>query len=177
MANSLQEQLLKSGLVDSKRAKAIEQEKRKKGKKQPTRKKGERAEDRRETKPAQAQKAQRDRALNRQRDDERQRRAVAAQIKQLIADHRLPKRDGDIAYNFADGQKVKRLYVSEPVHKQLSGGEAAIVKLHGQYDIVPRATAEKIRERDAACVIVCNEPGKDEDDPYGDFPVPDDLMW
>ena len=40
--------------------------------------------------------------------------------------------------------------------------------------------AEKIRQRDDAPILVLNERGAqdvDEDDPYKDFPIPDDLMW
>jgi len=42
--------------------------------------------------------------------------------------------------------------------------------------------ALKIQSRDASFVVVCNEQqkkpsGSDEDDPYADFKVPDDLMW
>ncbi len=178
MSSSLQDQLLKSGLIDEKKAKAVEQSKRKKAKQQRPKKKARGVDENRQRhEQQQAQKAQRDRELNRRRQQEAEQKAVAAQIKQLIADNRLPKRDGEIAFNFADGQKVKRLYVNEQVHKQLSEGQAAVVKLYGQYDIVPRAAAEKIRERDESCLIVCNEPGKDEDDPYANFPVPDDLMW
>ena len=177
MSSSLQDQLLKSGLIDEKKAKSIDQGKRKQAKQRPKKKARGSDESRQRHEQQQAQKAQRDRELNRRRQAEAEQKAVTAQIKQLITDNRLPKRDGEIAFNFADAQKVKRLYVNEQVHKQLSEGHAAIVKLYGQYDIVPRSTAEKIRERDESCLIVCNEPGKDDDDPYADFPVPDDLMW
>ena len=42
--------------------------------------------------------------------------------------------------------------------------------------------AEKVRERDAASVVDLNAQVKgdsqpDEDDPYKDFEVPDDLVW
>ncbi|SCZ66366.1 DUF2058 domain-containing protein [Thiohalomonas denitrificans] len=177
MSSSLRDQLMKSGLVDEKKAKAIDQSKRKKAKQKPKKQARGVDESRERHQQQQAEKAQRDRELNRRRQEETQRRAVVAQIKQLIEENRLPKRDGEIAFNFADGQKVKRLYINEQVHQQLTNGQAAVVKLHGQYDIVPRSVAEKIRERDESCLILCNEPGKDDDDPYADFPVPDDLMW
>jgi len=40
--------------------------------------------------------------------------------------------------------------------------------------------AEKIKQRDPVSVILC-EPGTqqqvDENDPYTDYKIPDDLMW
>lgn len=181
MSNSLRDQLLKAGLVDEKRAKQVGQEQRRQSKQQPGKGKAEAEAARRRAQQAQAEKAARDRELNRQQQEEAQRKALRAQIKQLIEQNRLPKRDGEIAYNFTDGQKVKRIYVSEPVRQQLGSGAAVVVKLHGQYDIVPAAIADKIRERDPACIVTRDEPAAAEkpaeEDPYADYQVPDDLMW
>jgi uncharacterized protein YaiL (DUF2058 family) len=177
VSNSLQEQLLKLGLVDEKRARQAQQVKR-----QEKRRGGGQVEAQRtHAQKAQAEKAERDRQLNKQRQEEAERKARMAQIKELIDANRLPKGDGDVAYNFIDGSKVRRLYVNPGVHRQLVDGSAAIVKLRGQYNIVPLAVAEKIRERDAACIVTT--PGDvatdtpEADDPYAKYQVPDDLMW
>ena len=48
------------------------------------------------------------------------------------------------------------------------------------YELVPTVVAEKIRQREESAVLLLNERGNnavDEDDPYKDFPIPDDLMW
>jgi len=177
VGNSLQDQLLKLGLVDEHRAKKLKSDKHKQAKRQRNRKGKAVDQDKQQAQQAQAAKAERDRQLNQQRQEEAERKARLAQIKQLIEANRLPKGDGEIAYNFTDGQKIKRLYVNETVHQRLSGGSAAIVKLHGQYNIVPADIAEKIRQRDEACVILLNQSKPDEDDPYADYPVPDDLIW
>lgn len=126
-----------------------------------------------------AEKAARDRELNRQKQEAAARKAAIAQIKQLIETHRLPKGDGDAAFNFVDNGKVKRLYVNAVVQRQLAAGSAQIVRLHGQYDIVPAAVAEKIRLRDPGCVIAREAPQSEagEADPYAKYQVPDDLMW
>jgi uncharacterized protein YaiL (DUF2058 family) len=44
---------------------------------------------------------------------------------------------------------------------------------------VPADIAERVRARDPSLVLVWNQPSQtpDEDDPYADFQVPDDLMW
>lgn len=178
MSNSLQNQLLKMGLVDEKKVNQVKKEKHKQAKQQ-----GKKAqavdEAARLAQQAAAQKAERDRELNRQRKEEAERRALAAQVRQLIEVNRLPKGDGEIAYNFSDGSMVKRLYVTEQVQRQLGLGRLAIVRLDEEYELVPTAVAEKIRQRDEGCVILCNEPeqNSDEDDPYADYQIPDDLMW
>jgi len=166
------------GLVDEKKVKQVKKEKHKQAKQQ-GKKAGAVDEARLLVQQAAAEKAERDRELNRQRKEEAERKALAAQVRQLIEVNCLPKGEGDIAYNFSDDNKVKRLYVTEQVQRQLGLGRLAIVTLDGQYELVPTAVAEKIRQRDESCVILCNEPQQhsDEDDPYADYQIPDDLMW
>ncbi len=128
---------------------------------------------------AKTRAAERDRELNRQKNEEAKNKAIAAQIRQLVEMNHLPLEDGEIAYNFSDTGKVQRVYVTQKLHGQLSRGQLAIVKLDNRYEIVPAGVAEKISLRDATCVIVHNEVENrdDADDPYADFKVPDDLMW
>ncbi|MEN8214555.1 MAG: DUF2058 family protein, partial [Pseudomonadota bacterium] len=78
-----------------------------------------------------------------------------------------------------DGSVVKRIHVNAGEVKQLSNGRLCIIKLDGEYELVPTAVAEKIRQRDQGIQILSNQPAEtpDEDDPYADFQVPDDLMW
>jgi len=123
---------------------------------------------------------ERDRELNQKKQEEIERKAIAAQVRQLIETNRVKERDGDIVYHFADGNVVKRLYVSEQVHKHLTAGLLAIVKLGDGYELVPMAVADKIKQRDDRCIIQAEHaapPVQDEDDPYADYKIPDDLMW
>ncbi|HBP97063.1 MAG TPA: DUF2058 domain-containing protein, partial [Pantoea agglomerans] len=49
-----------------------------------------------------------------------------------------------------------------------------------QYAIIPASVADKIAQRDASAIVLnsaLSEEAQDEDDPYADFKVPDDLMW
>ena len=182
MAGSLQDQLLKAGLADAKKAKQIDKEKRKQSK--VARKSGvevvdESKEAAREAREARALK---DRELNQALNEKSQRKAINAQIKQLIENSKVAKGKGDIGFNFTDGKKVKKLYVGPVEQKQLSSGLLAIAKQGDQYEIVPRAVAEKIAERDEARVILRSEVDdseltEEEKDWYKDYEVPDDLMW
>lgn len=63
---------------------------------------------------------------------------------------------------------------------QLIRGQLVIVRSGNGHELVPVAAAERIRDRDADVIVVWNTPAADlpaEDDPYKDFPIPDDLMW
>ena len=182
MGNSLLDQLKKSGLVDEKKAKKAKQgsyqgkkkQKNKKGSVEPI------SEAKQLALKAQAEKLERDRQLNQQKKEEADRKAIAAQIKQLIETNRVDDRDGDIAYNFTDAGVVKRIHVSERIHKHLMSGRLAIAKLGEGYELVPVPVADKIKQRGAQCIISCeinDEPQLDEDDPYADYKIPDDLMW
>ena len=178
--SSLQDQLLKAGLVDAKKAKQAKKDKRKADKVQKKSKQAVVDETKVQAQQAREEKAQRDRELNAERQAEAERKAVAAQIKQLIQMNQQSKGDGDIAYNFTDGKQIKKIYVSDAVQKQLTRGRLAIVKLEEDYQLVPFPVAEKIAQRDESMVIAVSEKSDDimeEDDPYADYQIPDDLMW
>lgn len=179
MSKSLQDQLLNAGLVDKKKAKAVQKEKRKQAKQVP---KGQTVidENKQLAEEARRQKAERSQELNRQQQLEAEKKAILAQIKQLITQHRLDRKGGEVAYQFVDSKKIKKLYLTELQQNQLSRGIIAIVKLNDQYELVPTAIAEKIAQRDESFVMLINQKSTEvveEDDPYADYQIPDDLMW
>lgn len=176
MGNSLQDQLKRSGLVDEKQARKARQDKRGK------RKRGEADADvaavREQARRAAADKTERDRALNRERQDEMEARAVAAQVRQLIERNRRPREPGDVVYNFTDGAVVKRLHLEPARHAEVVAGALAVVRLDDGYELVPAPVARKIAERDPGAVLVLNEgSGEDVADGYEGYEIPDDLMW
>ena len=119
MANSLQEQLLKAGLTNEKKAK-----KAKKSSKKTRDLKREvkaAAEDKRQ------QQVERDKALNAEIKQKADQKAIAAQIAQLISNHKLTDHMGELAYNFTDGTAVKKLNVNDKTQQQLT------VLLHRTY--------------------------------------------
>ena len=177
MSNALKEQLLKAGLADAKKLKAVKKEKHKQkvqaGKKQPIVNEASTL-----AEQARQQQIERDRLLNQQKQAALQIKAIAAQVKQLI-DVNTIKALGDVAYNFTDSKLVKRLYVSKKQHDELSRGLLAIAKQDEQYFLVPANVAEKISQRQSDSIVVLNvkQQQLDEDDPYADYKIPDDLMW
>lgn len=182
MAGSLKDQLLKAGLTDEKKARRMEKEKRKQAKVAKSSGIEVVDENKEAARKALQEKTQRDRELNQALNTKAERKAINAQIKQLIEVNKVAKGKGDIGFNFTDGTKVKKIYMTAADQKQLSAGRLGIVKQGDQYEVVPWPVAEKIAERDPARVINCkdsNEPdlNEEEQDWYKDYDIPDDLMW
>jgi uncharacterized protein len=179
---SLQDQLLKAGLIDTKKVKQANKEKRKDT--NVARRAPEPLVDevKQQIELDRAEKTERDRELNRQRVLELEQKAIAAQIKQLIENHRQPKDASHDAvdYNFTQGKLIKKIRVSPLVREQIARGLLAVVKLGEAYELVPRIVADKITQRDQKAVVVINTKVVStaiDDDPYKDYVIPDDLMW
>jgi uncharacterized protein YaiL (DUF2058 family) len=176
MASSLQEQLLKAGLVSDQQARQSKSSKRKQ------KRRGDDVDSqaqRRAAERAAAEKQARDRELNRQRDEEAKRKAQVVALWQMVRDNRIPRERGDIAYNFTDGSALKRLYVNAEQQQAIVGGRLAIVRQDAFYELVPAEVAQRVAAIDASLVMVLNSPGTEDaaDDDYADYKVPDDLMW
>lgn len=177
---SLQEQLLKAGLVNQKKAKQAEREKKKVAKQV---RQGEEVVD--ETKlataAARAAKIEKDKTLNGEQKAKAEQKAITAQIAQLIQSHALDLRGCDVDYNFTDGKKIKKVLVSDLIQYQLSRGMLAIAKRGNDYSVIPAVIAEKIQERNALYIVslvdVSALDAVEEDDPYANYQIPDDLMW
>lgn len=176
---SLQEQLLKAGLVDKKKAKRANQDK--SMQKKVERRTGTQsiAETKLAALEAQNKNLERTRELNAQRVAAANQKAITAQIAQMVQQSRQSKGAGDIAYNFTHGTTIERLYVSAEVQAHLIAGRLVIVRLGSATELVPKVVADKIAERDPSLVVRVNKTSTeiDEDDPYAEFPIPDDLMW
>lgn len=176
---SLQEQFLKAGLVDKKKVKAVNQDK--SAQKKQERRTGTQSVDEARLAALETQRknAERARELNAQRDAAAKQKAIAAQIVQMMQQHRQDKGRGDIAYNFTHDSKIKRIYVSAEVQRHLVAGRLVIVCQGDVVELVPRVVADKIAERDASLVVRVNKPSTeiDADDPYAAYQIPDDFTW
>ena len=183
--SSLQEQLLKAGLVDEKKLARANQQKnqqakqarKQRGKKSQTSKAG--------RQPSQNRKAERDREINRQRQEQLRHKELAAQAKQLIVDNKLDRSKGEQPYSFVYKRKVKKIYVTAEQKAQLAEDRLAIatyvVANDGRkFELVPKAIGDKIVARDESSLVPLDLPKNsqtDEDDPYAGYEVPDDLTW
>jgi len=175
---TLQEQLLKAGLVSSKKMDKV-QRTAKKSRLQ-AREAREAVE---ENKKAQLE---RDKQLSEQQKQAALSKEYKAQVKQLIEMNRVDISKGDIGFNFTDGNLIKKIFVDKTTQAQLISGRLAIARLvvessgESQYAIIPASVADKIAQRDANSIVLnsaLSQEEQDEEDPYADFKVPDDLMW
>ena len=100
--------------------------------------------------------------------------------------NRIVPAKGDIGFNFTDNNLIKKIFVDKLIQAQLISGRLAIARLvpdssgESVYAIIPANVADKIAQRDAESIVLnsaLSQEEQDEDDPYADFKVPDDLMW
>lgn len=175
---TLQEQLLKAGLVTSKKMAKV-QRTAKKSRVQA-----------REARAAVEENKQvqleRDKQLNEQQKQAVLSKEYKAQVKQLIEMNRIDISKGDVGFNFTDNNLIKKIFVDKITQAQLISGRLAIARLlvdnagTSEYAIIPASVADKIAQRDANSIVLnsaLSQEEQDEEDPYADFKVPDDLMW
>ncbi len=176
---------MNAGLIDKKKAKKIGKAS-KKAKAQKARAKDTSlSEEQAALLKAQQEKQARDRELNKQRDSEIEKKAIVAQITQLIQHYKINKKDGETEYNFSDDGKIKKIRVTPVMSEEIARGKLCIARLGESYEIIPKPIADKISERDDSAIVVANTKTSEqesavteEDDAYyAQFEIPDDLMW
>lgn len=185
MSKSLQDQLLGAGLVDKKKATQISKQSRKSKNEKRRSKDDSLSEAQVAAKKALEEKQLRDRELNQKREQEANKKATAAQVKQLVQHYKIKRSDSDLTYNFSDQQVVKSIRVDKRTSDEIVRGRLCIVRVGENYEIIPKPIADKVIERDASAVVVynqtdTNESAKslDEDEAYyAQFEIPDDLVW
>ena len=180
MRNPLQEQLLKAGLVKKSKVAQVahEQTKARHGKAAPAP-----TAEQREVERLRAERVERDRALAAQRNAQTRSNEQRAQARQIIQTRQVA-REGDIEYRFTDGSAIRSLLVNEALRTQLANGSLVIASLGDGYALLPRAAAQKVRERDATMIVLDHahtqpaaQDASADDEYYARFQVPDDLTW
>ena len=150
---TLQEQMLKAGLVNEKKLK-----KAKKGSKKSR-------VQAREVKAAveenKRQQQERGKALSEEQKEQRLSKEIKAQIKQLIEMNTIDQKDGEIKYNFTDGTLVKAVYVEQLIRDQLAKGILSIARTDETYVVIPSSVAKKIAMLDESVIIEQNAPAED----------------
>ncbi|MFC3816899.1 DUF2058 domain-containing protein [Lysobacter sp. GCM10012299] len=181
-ANPLQEQLLKAGLVKkSKVAEVAREQNKARHAKTPSGP----GEIQLEAERARAEKAERDRALAAERKAQARIAELRAQARQIIEDRKVP-RTGESEYRFTVDGAIRTLLIDADLRKKLSSGALVIARIDDRFELLPRAAADKVRERDAAMIVLDHgqeagtEPAvatSEDDAYYAQFKVPDDLIW
>ena len=179
---SLQEQLMNSGLVNKQKAKQAQTEKRRQAKQK--KKKG-------TVVVSDVQKAvqektelqrQKDLADNQETQQQLAIRAAHGKLIQMIAQHCEKDYQGELDYHFTYENKVKRIAVTPSIQQGLIKGSFAICVLNEEFYLINKEAAEKLRAIDESVLVALhdqtdNSAENEEDDPYAEFAIPDDLMW
>ena len=175
--NALQAQLLKAGLVDNKKAKKLSKQavhEQRTGQSNEAELRAKIAQDK-------EQKLAKDQALDLEKKRLLQGKELKAAIVQMISQHKIHQLDGDVAYQFIDESKVKKIYLNQQIYNALVSGSLVIAKEDDSYAVLPKILADRIDAKMTGFIIVNNsqknEQITDEEDPYAAYVIPDDLMW
>lgn len=180
MANPFQEQLLKAGLVSKQKVRDTKTQKRRDRKAKVDDGSEVLKQEIAAKKQAQIEK---DRALNEQRfaqaTEKGQVRGLITEFKRLAIE--IP-RDAEVKFNYTLGTKIYSIYVNDKLQSQLLNGQLGIVRHEEVSYLVPHKLAERVQllvpewcgylwQQDDNKQVV------EEEDPYADYVIPDDLMW
>lgn len=165
MGLSLQEQLLKAGLVNQKQVKKSEHDKR------VQKKKGENGAQtnldgaKERLKKQRAQQAEHDRQLNRERLKQKQQQEDCAAAQQLIKMNCNKLEQGDVAFHYVDNNgQIQRFYVTQEIADQLGTGVLGVAANSGENVLVSADTIAKVLQRDDSLIVAYNDPSEVDDD-------------
>jgi uncharacterized protein len=123
---------------------------------------------------AQTEASERKRIEQEAAEQARLRRERKLKIQQLLDGNALNKADADQPRNFEYGGKIRRVHVDAAQLAALNAGELGVVQQAGRYLLVSRDIAEQVRAIDPHPVALLIEPGSAGTEDDG---VPADLMW
>jgi uncharacterized protein len=123
---------------------------------------------------AQTEASERKRLEQEAAEQARLRRERKIKIQQLLDGKALNKAEADQPRNFEYGGKIRRVHVDAEQLTALNAGELGVVQQGGRYLLVSREIAEQVREIDSHQLALLVDPNASG---VGDDGVPDDLMW
>jgi len=134
MSNSLQDQLLKAGLISREQLHDSRQRSKRKRKsgmaKTAPEAKASAADKRRQ------EQLKRDRKLNAERERQRRDQELRLRIRELVLANSLNVADADQLYNVVRGGRIRRVYVTGEQRRKLSDGQLAVTIAKGRNHIV-----------------------------------------
>lgn len=191
MADSLRDQLLKSGIV-----KQLPKEPSRPSRPSPAARSGKSHPSRHAPKPAasaparpardemdlakayairaQTEASERQRAERAAAEQARLRKERKLKIQQLLEGKALNRQDADLVRNFEYGGKIRRIHVDAAQLALLNRGELAVVQQAGRYLLINREVADQVVAIDPQQLALLVDPAAAGESDDG---VPDDLMW
>ncbi len=175
MADSLRDQLLKSGIA--KQTRKSPPARRKRGKSKPVSATKDAAAEidlaRAYAIRARTESNERKRAKAEAEAEARARKERKRRLAQVLEGKALNKADAERVRHFEYGGKIRRVYVDDAQWQALNDGELGVVQASGSYVLVSRELVEKVRgfAPGHVALLVDDTSGEADDG------VPDDLVW
>jgi len=121
---------------------------------------------------AQQEKTERERAQREAEKLAREKKERKQKLVSLLDGKSLNHTDADVPRHFPHGNKIRRVYCTPEQLVQLNRGELAVVQLAGRYLLVLRDVALQAQAiQPETLVLLCDPDAPAEDD------VPADLVW
>ncbi|WP_354625725.1 DUF2058 domain-containing protein [Psychromonas sp. MME2] len=178
---SLQDQLLKAGLINKQKAKQTQTEKRRQAKQKKKKGAVEVTAIQQAINEQKELQQQQDLEKNRQTQAQLDARSAHGKLIQMITQHCEKHYEGDIDYHFTYENKVKRIAINEATQQKLINGSLAICSLNEEFYLINKEAVVKLTAIDPSVLVALHEKVDisqvDEDDPYAEFAIPDDLIW
>ena len=122
---------------------------------------------------AQTEAGERKRAEQAAAEQARLRRERKLKIQPLLEGHALNKPEAEHPRHFDYGGKIRRVHVDPAQLAELNAGTLGVVQQAGRYLLVSREIAEQVRAIDPQQLALLVDPTA----VAGDDGVPDDLIW
>ena len=178
---SLQDQLLKSGLISKQKSKQANTDKRRKAKQKKKKGTVEISDLQIAINAQKDQLKKQDLDRNQATQNDLHARSEHGKLIQMIAQHCEKEYQGDIEYHFTFDGKVERIAINSETQLRLTNGQLAICVLNEAFYLINKEAAEKLISIDESVLVSLHEKvdtsAVEEDDPYAEFAVPDDLIW
>ena len=178
---SLQEQLMKSGLINKQKAKQAQTEKRRKAKQKKKKGAVEVSEIQLSINEQKQLQKNQDLEKNRKTQAELDARSAHGKLIQMIAQHCEKNYQGEIDYHFTYDNKVKRIAVNEKIQQGLIRGMLAICVLNEEFYLINKEASAILADIDQSVLVALHDKVEplvsEEEDPYAEFAIPDDLIW
>ncbi len=117
---------------------------------------------------------EKEQAISRKRELERQRRQINQKIQTLVKESAIRDAAADSKRNFLYKGRIRSVLATREQISEINAGSIGVVYLSGNYHLMPQDKIEEIRQ--FAPDHIPDLQGADSEDEK-DNPVPDDLIW
>jgi uncharacterized protein YaiL (DUF2058 family) len=175
MSNSLKDQLLALGLAPKKTgSRPKKQRKTRLEAKKAGQSKAEISLDQAYRVRSRDDRLQKEQAIARKREQERQRREVNQKIKAIVKQSAIRDADADSKRNFLYKGRIRSVLATRKQISEINDGSLGVLYLSGNYHLMPADKIEEIRQFAPDHIP---DLGGAESEGEEENPVPDDLIW